>query len=216
MRLSHVLRPLALALLTIAAAATASAQTVSVSGRIQPLAVPPACAPQATHVLADTPVHLFSSTLDLSAVSTIPQLFTGTDVSAGCPLIDVASVGPAPYQLFPCNTTGLGCTFTLDQCPSPTAGLFVIRGSLSSSYVPISPAAGTILINPFSSFPVASGASTAVCQSTTLTLAGPPSLIGVKVHVQAASVDPQGALLFSTLAAITIEPAGGCTAFVCY
>jgi hypothetical protein len=208
----HVLQLLALAML----APLAAAQAVTVSGRIEPLPSPSLCAPQATHRLADTAVNLFSSTLDLTTVSTIPQVFAGTVVPAGCPLVDVSAVTPAGYQLFPCNTTGLGCAITLDQCPSPTSGVFVIAASLSTGFLPVSPSAGSILIDPFHAFTVASGAKTAVCESSPFTLAGPPSLIGVVVNIQAVTVDSGGALLFSNLATVPIGPPGGCTSFACF
>src|SRR5688572_2690284 len=97
-------RTLVTPLAAVALAALSSAQ-VTVAGRIEPVAVPPGCAPAATHRIADTSVHLFSTTLDLTTVSTIPQVFEGADVgSFGCPLLDVASVSPSKYTLSPCNT----------------------------------------------------------------------------------------------------------------
>lgn len=208
-------RTLVTPLSAFALAALSSAQ-VTVAGRIEPVAAPPGCAPAATHRIADTNVHLFSTTLDLTTVSTIPQVFEGPDVgSFGCPLLDVASVSPATYTLSPCNTTGLGCTFTLDQCPSPVQGAFAIAGSLGNGYAPLG-AAGTVLIDLAAFFPIASGVKTAVCQSSSITLAGPASLIGVEVLVQALTVGPLGDLALSNVAKITVAPPGGCTSFQCY
>jgi hypothetical protein len=204
------LAPLALLL-----AGALSAQ-VTVTGSIEPVGAPPPCAPSATHRIANTAVLLFSSTLDLSTVSTITQEFSGADVGApGCPLLDVASVASSTYTLFPCNTTGLGCTFTLDQCPSPTSGVFLIGGSAGLGYAPLG-AAGTVLLNPGAVFPIASGTQTAVCQSSTITLAGPAALIGATVRMQAVTVGALGEIELSNLSVITVGPPGGCTSFVCY
>ena len=86
-------------------AATAQAQIVSVTGRIESVALPPACAASATHKLKDTEVFLRSTAVDLTTISVITQVFTGTDVSAGCPLIDVTAVTNSSYTVFPCNAT---------------------------------------------------------------------------------------------------------------
>ena len=209
-------RLLLLAIASLAPLCGELSAQVSVTGRIEPVAAPPACAPGATHRIADTDVHLFSSTVDLTAVSTITQVFSGADVGApGCPLLDVASVTPSKFTLFPCNTTGLGCTFTLDQCPSPTQGAFAIAGSLNGGYAPLG-ASGTILLDLGAFFPVASGVQTAVCQSSPITISGPTSLIGTDVRVQAVSIDAIGTLSLSNVAVITVAPAGGCTSFACY
>jgi hypothetical protein len=157
-----------------------------------------------------------STTIDLTTVSTITQKFTGADVGVpGCPLIDVASVTSSTYSLFPCNTTGIGCTFTLDQCPSPTEGTFVIGASVAQGYVPLG-ASGTILLNPGGVFVVAFGAQTAVCQSSPITLGLDATLIGVSVNVQALNVTPLLALELSNVTVVTIDAPGGCTSFFCY
>jgi hypothetical protein len=205
-----------LSLLAGAILAGSAAAQVTVSGRIEPVGAPSLCAPAATHRIADTDVLLFSTTLDLSLVSTIPQVFSGLDVGApGCPLLDVASIQSSKYSLSPCNTTALGCTFTLDQCPSPTAGVFLIAGSLGNGYLPLG-SAGTILIDPLANFPVASGVQTAVCQSSPITLSGSSALIGVSVRVQALTVQTTGVLQLSNVTVVTVAPPGGCTSFACY
>jgi hypothetical protein len=198
--------------LSLALASTAAAQQVSVTGRIEPADVPPAC-PGATHRIQDTNVHLFSTTLDLSTVSTVTQVFTGTDVGAGCPLIDVSYVTPSGYKLSVCRPPALGCTVNLDQCPSPTDGAFVIAASLSSSYLPLGPVA-TVLVDPFAFVPVATGTQTAVCQSSPLLLKAPALSVGLSIYLQAANVSSSGQLQLTNLTKMTIEPATILCSFV--
>ena len=194
----------------------AQAQTVSVTGSIEALVVAPICAPGATHKLAGTDVHLFSSTLDLTTVSTIHQTFTGNQTAASCPLLDVTAVAPSAYTVFACNSTALGCPFTLDQCPSPADGSYFLGASLGTGYFPLGPAQGTVLLDTAGFFTVATGTSTAVCQSTPVTIQGPASLVGTTFNVQGLTVTTAGELLMSNLAPITVDPPGFCTAFFCY
>ena len=212
------MRPL-LALAALAAAAPlASAQLpVSITGRVEAVPVPPACAPVATHRIADADVFLISDVVDLDALLFFNQRLEGLDLGAACPLIDVTSAQPSSYTLGVCNNSAVGCTVTLDQCPSPASGAFVIAASPQTGYLPISVPVGTLLLDFANLVTIATGAQTAVCQSTPLTLAAPFSAIGLQVFFQAVTVPPAGDPLLSNLHALTLlSPVVPCTNFACY
>lgn len=199
------------------ATVAAAGQNLSVSGTIEKVTSPPACAPGATHRLRDVDVYLKSANVNLDAVPGYTQRFVGTDVGSPCPLVDVTSVGPAPLTLTVCNTPALGCNVTLDLCPSPGSGSFVIFASVAPGYAPINVLTGTFLLHPLAFVPLVSGAGTAVCQSAPLALAGPPSLIGVSVFFQVAASPATGAPLLSNAAKMTIlPPTVPCSMLECY
>ncbi len=206
---------LACTLLLLVATSGVSVAQVSVTGRIEPVAAPPPCAAGATHKLADTNVHLLSTTLDLTAVPPVWQVFSGPDVGAGCPLLDVVSISNPTYNLSVCNVPAIGCTVTLDQCPSPTTGTFFLAASVNPGYLPLGPSAGTILLDPFTTFLVTSGAQTAVCQSSPLSLTGGVA-VGASFLIQGLNVSPTGEFLLSNVIPLTVEPPGFCTDFPCY
>ena len=207
---------LALALLAPFAAPSAAQTPVSVTGRIEAAAAPP-CNPTATHKLQGTEVHLVSSIVDLSTVPSYDQTFLGFELPGACPLIDVVSVSPAKLVLSHCNNASLGCPFTLDMCPSPASGGYLIWAAAGGSYLPIGPAVGTFLLDPASFVLIASGPSTAVCESVPVTVTGPPSLVGQTAFLQAAAFSGIEAWL-SNLHEVTFTSpiTKPCTSFACY
>ncbi len=203
--------------LLLAALPLADAQTVSVTGRIEALGAPEPCAPGATHRIQETGVHLRSSSVDLNAVFG-NRTFTGVDVGGSCPLIDVQSVASAKFSLSVCNHPGIGCSVTLDMCPAPTPATVLMFVSGQTGYLPVDASTGTLLLGP-PLFSLATVGSTAVCQSLPLTLNVPGALVGLDVFFQGASLPPSypaSPALFSNLAKMTIQPAGGCTNFACF
>jgi hypothetical protein len=195
-----------------------SQQTVLVTGRIDKLVgAPPTCAPTATHELRDSGVYLMSSTMDLDTVLSSNRQIAAFDISGSCPLLDVGSVASSSFTLGVCNATALGCTFTLDLCPSPSTGVYVMFGSTANGFLPIDLTIGTALIDPTSFFLLAAGAETAVCQSLPVTITGSPSMVGLDLFVQALDVPPVGSPLLSNVAKVTVlSPSIPCTSFACY
>lgn len=201
----------------VAAVPVATAQNVSVTGQVEALAAAEPCAPGATHRIRYTDVFLRSTTVDLNTLFGSRTLI-GIDVSGACPLIDVTSVKNVAFSLSVCNHPGLGCTVTLDMCPAPNPGSFLLLVSAQTGYLPVDVQTGSLLLGP-PLFTLAVGATTAVCQSLPITLNVPASLVGFDVFFQGASLPPlYPALpaLFSNVTKMTIQPAGGCTNFACF
>lgn len=198
-------------------ASVAEAQTVTVTGQVEVLGAPEACAPGATHRVRHTGVFLRSQTIDLNTVFGT-RTITGIDVSGACPAIEVTSIGNSAFTLFVCNHPGLGCTVTLDMCPAPKPATFLLFVAAKTDYLPVDPATGTFLLGP-PFFTLATGNSAVVCQSVPLTLNAPGSLVGLDVFFQGASLPPTypaAPALLSSVAKMTIQGPGGCTNFACY
>lgn len=205
-------------LVAVCCAPSALAQKpVGVSGTIEKLSVPQACAPTATHRLRDTDVLLTSTAVDLDGVPGIPMKFIGTDVPGACPLVSVSAVQSAPFSLSVCNQPALGCLVSLDMCPHPTNGSYLIWASLAPGYAPISVATGTFLLDPLLFVPIAIGVNTAVCQSSPLPLSGGAGLVGLSILFQGVATPITGPAVLSTVTRITIlPPTVPCTNFECY
>lgn len=210
------MRFLATLSVTILLAQAASAQ-VAVHGRVEVLPAPVACAPGATHRVADTDVYLFSQTVNLNQAVT-PRRIIGTLVPAGCPLIDVSALENIPFSLIVCNHPGLGCNVTLDLCPAPKPAVTFLFVAAATDFVPVSlESASFLLAAPF--LPVATLNQTVVCQSQPIQIAGPSSIIGLTVYFQGAALPtgwPAVPGVLSNVVGMTIDPPGGCTSFACF
>lgn len=203
------------ALALILAPAASAQQPMSLLGRIEKLAAPIACAPNATHIVKDTAVLLYSGTVNLDQSPGIPRRIVGINRTVTCPLVEVTALESSPFTLSVCNKPGLGCAVTVDMCPSPTTGQHLLFVSAGPGFAPVTVATGTFLLHPLY-LSLGGGPNTAVCQSIPLTLAGPASLVGLELWFQAASIPPVGPPLLSSVAHTTILAPGGCTNFQCY
>lgn len=190
-------------------------QPMSVLGRIEKLTSPIACAPNATHIVSDTAVLLYSTTVNLDLNPGLPRRIIGINRTVTCPLVEVTALENSSFTLSVCNKPGLGCPVTIDMCPSPTTGQHLLFVSAGSGFAPVSVATGTFLLHPLF-LSLGGGPNTAVCESIPLTLAGPASLVGLELWFQAASLPPVGPPQLSTIAHTTILSPGGCTNFQCY
>ena len=211
------MRTLLLAAATVLSATALCAQTpVSVVGRVEPAGTPPACDPTATHRLRDTPVFLRSALVDLNTVGAGSVRIVGTVADLSCPVIDVVSSSPSPISLSVCNATALGCPVTLDLCPAPVGSAYAIAVSTGTSFVPIDPVLGSLLIDPAGLQIIAVGAIGAICQSTPITMPTAPAAIGKQVPLQAIAVGPTTQIL-SNVHVVTVQPPSvPCTNFVCF
>lgn len=206
---------LALAALLLTATAANAQQPVSVHGRIEKLAAPIGCAPTATHIVKDTAVLLKSSTLNLDAFLGVTKRIIGSNQTVTCPIIEVTAVENGTFSVSVCNAPALGCAVTLDMCPSPTQGQYLLFVSPALGFAPAGVATGSFLLNPLF-LTIGSGANTAVCQSAPLFLSGPSTLVGLELWFQAASVPTLGPPVLSSATKMTIQSPGGCTNFECY
>ena len=211
------LRPLLLALtaLVLPVPIAEAQQPVSVHGRIEKLAAPIGCAPTATHIVKDTAVLLKSSTLNLDLFLNTNKRIIGTNQTVTCPIIEVTAVENGAFSLAVCNQPALGCAVTLDMCPSPTQGQYLLFVSPGVGFAPVSVATGSFLLSPLF-LTIGTGANTAVCQSVPLFLSGPSTLVGLELWFQAASIPTAGPPILSSSTKTTILGGGGCTNFACY
>ncbi len=200
-------------------ASSAAAQPVTIAGRVEPAAAPPSCAAGATHRVVDTSIYLFSSTVNLNSLPAGNLRIIGTDVSAGCPLVQVNAIEIAKLSASICNTPALGCLVTLDMCPSPTTGTYLIFAAAGTNYLPVSVETGTFLLDPPFFF-LTSGVNNAVCQSQPLQILGPAVIVGLDAFFQVASLPttyPAEPALLSNVVKMTIQPPSApCTNFECY
>jgi hypothetical protein len=183
------------------------APPVRVTGRLHALVVAPPCAPSATHALDDVGVYVRSSTVNLAPLVGANVSLTGSDLgAAGCPLVDVAQAVFSGFTLSVCGSVNLGCFASLDLCPTPGNGTFLIFAAPAPGYVPVTVATGTLLLDPLAFLPIVTGTQGAVCQANPIQLLGPPSLVGMDVWLQAALLPAAGAPQLSNAAHFVIEP----------
>jgi hypothetical protein len=111
----------------------------------------------------------------------------------------------APFQLFVCNPPALGCEVSLDMCPSPIGGTFILFGSFGTANIPVSPQIGTFLIDPNTMFTFGTGPKTAVCEALRFFVPNIPQAVGVSAYFQAVHIPVSGDPLLSNAAQMTIQ-----------
>jgi len=160
-------------------ASASAAKPVSITGRLVPLASAPACSPTSTHRIADALVFVRSSSVNLAPFEDFNARLVGTSVGGPtCTVIDVTQAQYSAFTLGICGAAALTCTISLDICPGPTSGTYMIFVAGNPGYTPVNVAVGTLLLDPFGFVPLISGTHTAVCQSNPIQVNGSPSLVG--------------------------------------
>ncbi len=201
-----------LAFALFAAAAAAAPPVITISGRL----VNGAACPPATLVIEGTGVGVSSSTpINPLLVGTFVRV-SGAWSTSPCTSVSATSIVTNPFQLSVCPNTRPGCQASLDMCPSPTSGSWVIFGSLGTAVLPVTPAIGTFLIDPATLFVFASGAKTAVCEAIKFTLPSSAAIVGATVHFQAVASPPGGSILSNRATIVVAPPGGPCTYFDCF
>ncbi len=200
------------AVAAVTTAALAAPPAITISGRL----VNGSACPPATLVIEGTPVGIASATPINPLLIGTPVRVTGAYSDAPCMSVLASSIVTNPFQLSICPNTRPGCEMSLDMCPSPTSGSFIVFGSLGTAVVPVTPSIGTFLLDPSTLFVFASGNKTAVCEALRFFLPSNAAIIGATVHFQAAASPPGGAIL-SNRVTLTVNPPGApCTYFECF
>jgi hypothetical protein len=196
---------------TVSLSTLAAAQTVCVSGVVQPVNTPTICMQGETHLLAGTPVFLRSATIALQQYVGQNVRVEGVDIGLVCRVLDVSAVGPAPAELAMCGTPMPGCSLRFKVTPG-AIGQYGLFGSLASGMEPLgcAPPAGldgTLLLDwPIHTFVVA--LFPGPVGDYVWPLPNTPSVQGVQVFVQGARQDlgPVGPIQFTNALRFTIVP----------
>lgn len=198
------------------AASSASAQSVpaTISGRLVPGTY---CGNQGIIVEHTSVGVAFVTTVDLSGLGQQVTI-TGTLNQPGpCEFMLASSATNSAFQLYTCNAAGLGCEVSLDMCPSPIDGSYVMFGSFATATIPVSQETGTFLLDPNFMFLFSAGQKSAVCEATRFFIPNIPAAVGIDVFFQAAHIPVSGFPLLSNVTKMTIlPPIPGCQYLECF
>lgn len=189
--------------LVLGSFSSASAQTVSVAGR---LVVPldTSCLPASGGFwLEQTDVYLTSTTIPLAQSLGQDVFVTGTLTPASCSLVDVTVLVPAPYVLETCGGGALGCgaRIVLHSAGGGTFGLFI---GLNDGFVPSGVAGGTLLVDPATSILALIAPESGTKTTIDVLIPQDPALFALTFKLQGVRQSPlqPGLLQWSTLDSI--------------
>ena len=197
-------------------AAPASAQIpATISGRLVPGTY---CGGTQGNVVEHTIVgNAFVTAVDLSGLGQNITIEGTMNIATNCAFMLASGAKNNPFQLFVCNAPAIGCEVSIDMCPSPTNGSFILFGSFGTSVIPLAPETGTFLLDPNQMFTLTAGPKGPVCEAVHLIIPFVPAAVGLEAYFQAAHVPPTGAPLLSNLAKMTIQPPiPGCQYLECF
>ncbi|MBL8766323.1 MAG: hypothetical protein JNL94_03105 [Planctomycetes bacterium] len=197
-------------------AASASAQSVpaSISGRLVPGTY---CGNQGI-IIEHTSVGVaFVTTVDLSGLGQQVTVTGMLNQPGPCEFMLASGATNSAFQVFTCNAPALGCEVSVDMCPSPADGSYVLFGSFATATIPVSQETGTFLLDPNFMFLFAAGQKTAVCEAVRFFIPNIPAAVGVDVFFQGAHIPVSGFPLLSNVTKMTIQPPiPGCQYFECF
>lgn len=198
-------------LTVVSFSALLAAQTICVSGVVQPVPGPTICMQGETHYLAGTQVYLRSSAVPLAQLVGQNVRLEGLDVGLVCRVIDVSAAAPASARLTYCGTPMPGCSLRFKVEPG-AIGMYGLFGSLAPAFVPLGCAPpssidGTLLLDApihvfvVAFFPGPSG-------DYVWAIPNIPSVAGTQVWFQGARQDigPVGPIEFTNAQRILIAP----------
>jgi len=179
------------------------AQTVTVSGKLFVPFNPPAVAcgmPVNALQFEGTDVYLTSQTITLMPFIGADVQVTGTLVGANCTLVDVASIGAAPYVVETCGGGALNCGARINL-KGPGGGVFGLFIGLDGGFFPSSVAGGTFLLDPATSILAAIAPEPGPTTTFDVLIPVDPALFALTFRLQAVRQGPPlpGVLQWSTL-----------------
>lgn len=114
-----------------------AAQTICVTGVLQPLPGPTICMQGETHWLPDAEVFLRATGIDLNQYIGRTVTVHGVDIGLLCRVIDVRQVvDPAAVQLVGCGSQMIGCPFKV-KVTGPGLGFAMLAASFTAGFHPL-------------------------------------------------------------------------------
>lgn len=188
------------------------AQTVCVTGELQPVPGPTLCQQGETHWLPAEEVYLRSTGVNLQQYVGRTVTVHGTDIGLLCRVLDVRQVDdPAPVQLVSCGSPSLSCPFRV-AVQGPGIGFAVLAASFSRGFTPLGcpvndPIQGTLLLGAPAEI-VALGPTGTGNLGLTIQIPANNALVGATVVFQGAhnTIGPVGPVILSNLVELRVTP----------